>query len=115
MPRVIFRTLGERLAADRGAYAYIEDITESGDHYWAFCQVIPTCGTNGGRVGYLMLRRAPDRAALRVIVPIYEKLRAIEKDAPDRATGAKLSRQAFDAFLADLGQTYEEFIFSRAT
>lgn len=115
MPRAIFRILSTRLDHDRGAFAYIKDITENGDHYWIFCHVIPSFGTGGKRAGYLMCRRPPSRAALKVVAPLYEKLRAIELAWPDRKAATGQSLTMLDAILKERGQSYEQFIFSRAT
>jgi len=114
MPRAIFRLLGERLDAEKNAFAYILGITEEGDHFWEFGQIMPTYGTDGNRRGLLIVRRAANPATLRIIVPLYEKLRAIEIAAAEKNAGARRSKMALDAILNELGQSYEELIFSRA-
>lgn len=114
MPRVIFRHMASCLDTETGAFAYVCDITNNGDHYWNFVQVIPTAGPNGKRAGFMMFRRSPDRRALQSIIPLYTKLREIERKFTDKAEGVHQSSIVLDSVLGDLGMTYEEFIFSRA-
>ncbi len=114
MPRAIFRLLSARLDAGKDAFAYVLGITAEGRHFWEFTQVVPTYGSDGKRRGLMIIRRAGNPGTLRIIIPLYQKLRAIELGAASKDTGISRAKMALDAILDELGQSYEDLIFSQA-
>jgi PAS domain S-box-containing protein len=112
MPRAVFRLLWERVAAGREIFAYVVNRSRNGDHYWVFAHVTPSRDVDGRIVGFHSSRRAPRRAALERIMPLYRGLRDIEQGAADRKVGLDASFGALMEKLADDGVGYDEFVFS---
>lgn len=110
-PRAIFRLLWETVSAGREIFAYVKNRARNGDHYWVLAHVTPTFDAAGGITGYHSNRRPPNRQALTVITPLYERLRMIEQqgDRPGRALDAATA--ALQARVGDSGLSYDEFIF----
>lgn len=111
MPRSIFKLLWETIQSDLELFAYVVNLTKSGDHYWVLAHVTPSCGLNGEIVGYHSTRRAPNGATVqKTIIPLYRRLIQLEQSAPDRKAGLALSMQALHSTLAEKNVRYDEFV-----
>ncbi len=110
MPRCVFGLLWEVLESGHEVFAFVKNLTKSGDFYWVFAHVTPTF--NSGRIiGYHSNRRAPARAALPLLDTLYEELRTEEAKFP-RDQQVAAGRRKLDAILAQRATTYEAFLFS---
>lgn len=110
-PRCVFKLLWDTISAGQELFAYVVNRTKSGDHYWVLAHVTPSW--EAGRItGYHSSRRAPDRAALGKIQPLYRELLAEETRHTDRKAGLKASHERFLALLRQNKVTYDEFVFS---
>lgn len=113
MPRCVFKLLWDRLRTGSEIFAYVKNMTKSGDFYWVLAHVTPSLVSGGEIVGYHSNRRVPDRRVIDgVIVPLYKSLKMIENAEPDRRNGLEKSSHRLEAVLKEKGIGYDEFIFS---
>jgi PAS domain S-box-containing protein len=114
MPRGAFRLMWETIEAGSEFFGYVLNLAKTGDHYWVFAHITPTFDERGTIIGYHSNRRAPSRAAIARVEPIYARLSEIERDhaEPASAAGASLCRLA--AELESKGTSYDRFVFSLA-
>ncbi len=112
MPRSVFNLLWKTIQSGREIFAYVVNLTKSGDHYWVLAHVTPTFDSHGNISGYHSNRRYADPAALAKVKDLYDKLLVEERGHARRADAIAAGTQFLERQLADLGTTYDEFIFS---
>lgn len=112
MPRVVFKALWDSVQAGREIFAYVLNLTRSGDAYWVFANVTPTFDGGGRIIGYHSNRRSPARSAVEKVVPLYAELLDIERAHASRAEGLAASARALDAMIARSHSSWESFVFS---
>ena len=112
MPRSIFRLLWETIAAGDEMFAYIDNLAADGAHYWVYAHVTPSLDAAGRIVGYHSNRRSPDRDAVRAIRPLYARLLAEEARHPTKSAAIAASCDLLHGWLAERGQSYDEFVWS---
>lgn len=113
MPRTIFKYAWEGITAGHEVFAYIKNLTKTGDFYWVLAHFTPTFGNDGKIVGYHSMRRAPDRPVLEEVSALYKDLCAAEVAAESRKAGLEAGRTLLEARLAAHGVTFDEFIFTQ--
>jgi PAS domain S-box-containing protein len=80
MPRSVFKLLWDTILEGREIFAYVKNMTKSGDYYWVFAHVTPSYDKNKNIVGYHSNRRVPDRDVLNnTIIPLYSAILREEK------------------------------------
>lgn len=107
MPKVIFKLLWEHIQKGKEIFAYVKNKTKQGDYYWVYAHVTASLDNNGKTIGYHSVRRKPKPDALEKITPLYRSLLEAE-----RSGGMAASQKLLDIQLAQLGKTYDEFIFT---
>jgi PAS domain S-box-containing protein len=112
MPGCIFKLLWETLPAGQELFAYVNNRTKYGDNYWVLAHVTPTFDEKGTIIGYHSSRRSPSENALKIILPLYEKLRAEERRHEKKKEGLAASSKMLQAFLDEKGMAYDAFIFT---
>ena len=112
MPRAVFKFLWDRISSGHEVFAYVVNLAKGGDHYWVLAHVTPTYDSARNIVGYHSNRRKPRREAVDAVVPLYAKLREIERNAASKAAGCDAALAYLTAMLEEKGATYDEFIFS---
>lgn len=112
MPRLVYKLLWDAIQRGDEIFAYVMNMTKSGDHYWVIAHVTPTFGEQGQILGYHSNRRCPDRSHIAFIRSVYEKLLQAERRESNKADGMAASMKVLDKLLAERGQTYEQFIFA---
>lgn len=116
MPRAVFRLLWDALAQRREIFAYVMNMTSSGDHYWVFAHVTPSCDAAGRVTGYHSNRRAPAPDLIRsVIAPLYAEVLAIEQRHPNGKDAVAAGLAALTDLVASRKVSYDEFMFSFAS
>ena len=111
MPRCVFKLLWDTIQAGTEIFAYVINMSKSGDHYWVLAHVTPSYDTNGGLTGYHSTRRVPNAQTIQnVIVPLYRDLRQIEESHADRKEGMAASLQNIQEILAEKNIRYDEFV-----
>jgi PAS domain S-box-containing protein len=111
MPRCVFKLLWDTIEAGREIFAYVKNMSRNGDHYWVLAHVTPTFDERGQITGYHSNRRAPARAALQEIEPIYAELLRIEQRHEDRRQGMAAATEALVDKLTAAGIDYERMVF----
>lgn len=113
MPRSVFQLLWTTLLSGKELFAYVVNRTKGGDHYWVLAHVTPSFSADHSIVGFHSNRRVPDRQPLEgVIIPLYRRLRDVEARAADPRQGLQESGAMLNAYLAEKGTAYDQFIFS---
>ncbi|MBK8233341.1 MAG: PAS domain S-box protein [Candidatus Eisenbacteria bacterium] len=112
MPRCVFQLLWDTIQSGKEIFAYVVNMSKSGNHYWVHAHVTPTFGPKGEIVGYHSNRRVPTRASLEKIIPIYRALLAEEAKYTDKQEGIRASTALLVKALESQGVEYEEFVWT---
>lgn len=112
MPKSVFGYLWETIAAGREIFAYVKNMTKTGDHYWVLAHVTPTFGADGGIVGYHSNRRTASREALSRVEPLYASLRAEEAKYANVKDGVAAGGRILADTLASASKGYDEFVLT---
>lgn len=112
MPRAVFKLLWDRLAGGHEVFAYVNNLAADGDNYWVHAHVTPSRDGTGRIVGYHSNRRVPDRRAVEAVAGVYQLLRDAERRHTDRREGLVASTALLEGTLAQLGKTYDEWVWS---
>lgn len=112
MPRAVFKFMWERIQSGHEIFAYVKNMAKSGKYYWVLAHVTPSYDSSGKMDGYHSNRRRPDPTAVRTIEAIYKDLLAIEAAHTNAKQGLEASTKALHDKLAELGQSYNEFVWS---
>ena len=110
MPRCVFKLLWDTLATGQEIFAYVKNMTKSGDYYWVFAHATPSFGPDGKIIGYHSNRRLPDRSAISKIEPIYRDLLSVEQTDSNRKAAMTASHKAMVDLLSSNGVTYDQFV-----
>jgi PAS domain S-box-containing protein len=112
MPRCVFKLLWDRLQSGKEIFAYVKNMTKTGDFYWVLAHATPSILASGEIAGYHSNRRVPERRILDdTIIPLYRSLKQIEDRDADRRAGLEHSWDRLHAVLKEKGVSYDEFIF----
>lgn len=112
MPRAVFKLLWSTLQEGNEIFAYVVNATKDGGHYWVIAHVTPS-RENGEIIGYHSTRRVPNPETIKnTIIPLYDKLRAIEENNPSKKDGLEASVSALQNILAEKGVSYDAFMSS---
>mgnify|MGYP000087105564 CR=1 FL=1 len=112
MPKCVFKLLWDTLATKREIFAFVNNLSTTGGHYWVFAHVTPSMDAAGNVTGYHSNRRKPSGAQIAKIVPIYALLLAEERKHSTPVAGMAASTQLLLSLLKQQGMTYDEFVFS---
>ncbi len=112
MPRCVFKLMWDSIASDKEIFAYVNNLTKKGDHYWVFAHVTPSYDSRGQLIGYHSARRSPRRDAIAKVSELYTVLIAEEEKHKNRKEGMLASFALLGSLLKKQGKTYGEFIFS---
>jgi len=113
MPRAVFKLLWSSLEAQREIFAYVKNMTKTGDYYWVLAHVTPSRDRNGTVVGYHSNRRVPRRDVIsEVITPLYARILQAEQSQRNGQNALKAGTECLDEFLHTRSTTYDAFIFS---
>jgi PAS domain S-box-containing protein len=112
MPRAIFKTAWDRLLAGKEIFAYVNNLTRNGDHYWVLAHMTPSFGRDGAIVGFHSMRRVPDREKVAKAEALYAGLLAEERRHGDRAQGLQASHAMLTSTLESAGKSYDEWVWN---
>lgn len=112
MPRCVFNLLWETISSGNEVFAYVKNMTKTGDHYWVFAHVTATFDSNRRIVGYHSSRRSPERRQVELFEGLYAKLLAEEKRHSDWREGMAASTRMLTDMVAERKVDYAEFVFS---
>jgi PAS domain S-box-containing protein len=112
MPRCVFKLLWDTIQRGEEVFAYVFNMTKSGDHYWVLAHVTPTFDAAGQITGYHSNRRCPDSSAIATIRPLYAALLDAERGHATKADAVAASSKLLTETLSRNGLSYEAFVFS---
>ena len=113
MPRAVFKLLWDQLAEEKEVFAYVKNMTRTGDYYWVFAHVTPSYDEARRVVGYHSNRRVPERRVIQeVMEPVYADLLAIEASHPNAKDGLKASFARLLDIVKSKATSYDELIFA---
>ena len=111
MPRAVFKLLWDTISRGEEIFAYVVNLTKSGDHYWVFAHVTPTFNSAGTIVGYHSNRRVPDRTNVDRIKGIYALLLAEERKHSSKVAAVEASTALLQSTLSQSKTSYDQFVF----
>lgn len=113
MPRGVFKLLWDTLQKGDEIFAYVNNRSLNGDHYWVLAHVTPSFNSNGDIISYHSNRRAPDRNLIdEKIIPLYRDLLALEKAEASPKEGMNKSVEAVVSLLKQNDMNFNQFMFS---
>ncbi len=113
MPRCVFKLLWDRLTTGNEVFAYVKNLTRTGDYYWVLAHVTPSYDGARRPIGYHSNRRVPDPEIVRTVFePLYADLVRQENAESSRKTGMNKAFDTLSGILSSKGISYDEFIFS---
>ncbi len=112
MPRGVFQLLWETIEQGKEVFAFVKNMTASGDHYWVFAHVTPTFDADGRITGYHSNRRCPDAQALTVVEALYARMREAEARQEDAKSACAASRALLEGVMAQRSMSYPELMFA---
>lgn len=113
MPRSVFKLLWDTIGAGREIFAYVNNMSKNGDHYWVLAHVTPSYDKNGQIVGYHSNRRVPDRDVLNsTIIPLYKAVLDEEKRHKNAKEGMNKGFEMLLDAVKQKGMNYDELIFA---
>lgn len=111
MPRGLFKLIWTELGSGHEVQAYVKNLSADGSYYWVFATMTPSYDANGHVIGYYSVRRAPDRAAVKIMEALYRQMKDEEARAPGAAQ-ADASLTLLNRILSEKGTSYANFIRS---
>lgn len=111
MPAAVFQLLWGTVQDGREIFAYVKNMTRTGDQYWVFAHVTPSYDEIGDHVGYHSNRRVPGRDAIEQIAPLYQTLRSIELKAANPRDGQQAAFEQLVKLLTEQQTDYSRFVF----
>lgn len=115
MPAAVFRLLWETIAAGQEMFAYVCNLAGDGAHYWVFAHVTPTRNPHGALVGYHSSRRQAAPDAVERARQLYTRLCAEERRHSRAVDAAAAGLALLDTTLAELGHSYDEWVWQLAS
>lgn len=113
MPRAVFKLLWDMLGAGQEVFAYVKNMSRSGDFYWVFAHVTPSHNPAGQLVGYHSSRRVPDRRVVdTVIAPFYASVLRAEQSQRNGKDSLAAGFQCLVDLVTAKKTPYEELIFA---
>lgn len=112
MPRCVFKLLWDTLAEGREIFAYVKNMTRTGDYYWVFAHVTPSFDAAGKVIGYHSNRRLPERRIVAALAPVYKQLTEVEAQHRNAKDGLAASTRQMIDFVSSKNISYDQFVFS---
>ncbi|MBL4748162.1 MAG: PAS domain-containing protein [Magnetovibrio sp.] len=113
MPRCVFKLLWDTVIQGTEIFAYVVNVTKTGDYYWVLAHVTASYDLGGTISGYHSTRRMPNPRIIQdTIIPLYRTLCEIENNEPNKKIGLQKSYDHLLSILKDEGIDYDEFVAS---
>lgn len=113
MPRCVFELLWRTLKDGKEIFAYVNNRSANGDHYWVFAHVTPSFSANGEIIGYHSNRRVPNRKIIdEHIIPLYKDLLETEKSYDSPKEGLSAAMAKVTALLDEKKMSFNELMFA---
>jgi len=109
----VFKLLWDTIFEGREIFAYVKNMAKTGDYYWVFAHVTPSCDQNRNIIGFHSNRRAPNRGVIEAtITPIYAAMLQHEKQQKNGKDAVAAGVDFLVKFLQAKNTTYDELILS---
>ncbi len=106
MPRVVFKLMWDRIKSGKNIMAIVKNMAKDGRYYWVVTEFeAKRDKLTNEIISYTAFRKAAPKDAVKKIIPLYEKLIAIEKQG-----GMEASEKYLLGLLEDQKISYDEFI-----
>ena len=115
MPRCVFKLLWDTISSGEEIFAYVLNRTKYNDYYWVLAHVTPTYGSNHEIVGYHSNRRVPNREAIKIIQPLYRRLKEVEDAQSNAKEGLKESYKILTSLMEEQQMRYDMFMYKMQT
>jgi PAS domain S-box-containing protein len=113
MPRAIFKLLWDTLTEGREIFAYVKNMTKSGDYYWVFAHVTPSYDANRNIIGFHSNRRVPNRDVVaQAVMPLYARIVQEERKHKNGKEAVAAGFSCLMDFVKSRNMTYDALIFS---
>lgn len=113
MPRAVFKLLWDTILAGKEIFAYVKNMTKTGDYYWVLAHATPSFGKNGEILGFHSNRRVPDPKVVKeVIAPLYTAIAGEERKHKNGQQALAAGTDYVVNFLKSRNVSYDELIFS---
>ena len=112
MPRCVYRLLWDAIQAKGEIFAYVKNMTKTGDHYWVLAHVTASLDAAGTILGYHSNRRRPKAATVASVAELYRSWKAIEDSPANRKDGLGASYEHVSDMLKKKGVSYDQFVLS---
>lgn len=112
MPRCIFKLLWDTIQGGTEIFAYVVNLSATGEHYWVLAHVTPTLDPTGNIVGYHSNRRVPERRAIDTVRTLYQQLLREEQRFSDKHRAISASMNVVKQLLSEKEMTYDQFFWS---
>lgn len=113
MPRAVFKLIWDALAEGREIFAYVKNLTKSGEFYWVFAHVTPSFDADKCIVGFHSNRRLPNRKIVTTAIePVYAEVRQQEQRHHNGQEALAAGVKAIGQILRAKKMNYDEFVFS---
>jgi PAS domain S-box-containing protein len=112
MPRAVFKLLWDTVLGGQEIFAYVKNMSRSGDHYWVFAHVTPSVDLNGEVAGFHSNRRVPRRPAVDAIAPLYADVSRVEAQHRNGKDALAAGVQHLLDFIKSKKMSYEELVLA---
>lgn len=112
MPRAVFKLLWDTILRGQEIFAYVKNMTKTGDHYWVFAHVTPSFGPDGQIIGFHSNRRVPRREAIDAVAPIYADLIRTEAQHRNGKDALNAGSVHLLDFVKSTHKPYDELVLS---
>ena len=113
MPRAVFKLLWDTLGDGREIFAYVKNMTRTGDYYWVFAHVTPSYDANRNIIGFHSNRRVPNREVVaQTIGPLYAAIVQEESKHKNGKDALAAGFAALTDFIKSRNMTYDALMFS---
>lgn len=113
MPRSVFKLLWDTLNEGREVFAYVKNMTKSGDFYWVFAHVTPSHDSARRAIGFHSNRRVPDRKIIETVVaPLYADLLREERAHRNGKDALQHGYRRLIDFVKAKDMSYDQLILS---
>jgi aerotaxis receptor len=78
MPAAAFKQMWDTIKADQAWEGYVKNLRKDGRYYWVIVRIEPIFDEDGKKIGYVGLRREPDRKMVEQMSKKYKEMLANE-------------------------------------
>ena len=78
MPAAAFKQMWDTIKADQAWEGYVKNLRKDGRYYWVIVRIEPIFDEDGKKIGYVGLRREPDRKMVAQMSEKYKEMIANE-------------------------------------